>query len=222
MNMPINIPVDELQNIIQNSFQELCPKLKLDDNTLNKLRDYIILLHKWNKIHNLVRYNSIEDLVVRHMLDSAQIYSLLLPHQSVVDFGSGAGFPGVILSLLGVQKVFLVESNSKKSTFLQHASMLSDNEVTVLNKRIENICDLKCDVVTSRALAKLSDLLQFSQNYLNDGGFCLFIKGENYQQEIEEAKRVWQFSYDNITSVTNPASKIIKINYPFSCNNTGT
>ena len=196
------------------------PSLILDDAMIDKLNRYIELLQSWNATHNLVRYKTVDDLIIRHIIDSAQIYHLISPEQVVIDFGSGAGFPGIILSLLGIKKIYLIESNSKKATFLRFASMISDNEVVILNRRIEEINDIQGDVITSRALAHLTDLLKMTRGYLTKSGFCLFIKGEKYQQEIAEASQHYNFQYEIFPSVTHQESGIVKL--LFNDNITGT
>ena len=140
---------------------------------MDKIRDFVSreafeqivefekLLLKWNKTINLISAKTSEDIMNRHILDSLQLLPLIDLDAKIIDFGSGAGFPAIILSIAGIENITLIESDSRKTAFLLQASKLSNNNIRVINDRIENIDNLECDIVTSRAFAELNSI--FSQ-----------------------------------------------------------
>ena len=201
--------VSNIKELLVDTFDRY--NIAFDSDILYMTERYIVLLDEWNNTHNLVRYSSIEELVVRHVIDSAQLYQYIEPEDIVVDLGSGAGFPGIILSMLGVKKIYLLESNSKKSTFLQYASTLSNNQVIVLNERIEKIRDIKADVITARALADLDKLIHLTQNFILDHTRCLFFKGKNHHKETAQALAHWEFNINIFDSVTQEEAKILQL-----------
>lgn len=150
---------------------------------------YVELLEKWNKKINLVAKE--EDIWRRHILDSAQLFEFIDPKDKIIDVGSGAGFPGVILSLMGAKDVTLIESDVRKSAFLLQAAKLSPNKITVVNERIEKL-ELECDILTCRAFASIDNILNLCQT-IKVGKKLLLLKGQKAMIEIEEAKANWQF-----------------------------
>ena len=140
-------------------------------NSNSDLEKYIELLKKWQKAVNLISLNTLPDIWNRHILDSAQLY-LLIPDKKItlVDMGSGAGFPALVLAILNknnngpIQQMFLIESDMKKTLFLKEVIRELKLPVQVLNKRIENVSGIQADVLTARALSSLSDLLILGKN----------------------------------------------------------
>ena len=181
--------------------------------TFSKLLAYHGLLLKWQKAFNLVSPNTISDAWNRHFIDSFQIIKYIEKTSSILDMGSGAGFPGLVLAIAGHGKTTLVESDSKKIEFMKNVSRETFCEVEIIHSRVENLKNRKFDVITSRALSSLKNLLELSYPFLaNDLSYCLFPKGENWIKEIEEAKASWNFKYEAIPSLTNANSCIIRIN----------
>ncbi len=145
--------------------------------TMVRLEDYVRLLSAWNRRINLVGRNTIGDVWQRHILDSAQ----LLPHlpagtRTLVDLGSGAGLPGLILSILGVPEIHLVESDRRKAVFLAEAIRLTRAPATLHVNRAETIRHLRGDIVTARACANLGDLLGLALPFIGPRTICLFLK----------------------------------------------
>ena len=142
--------------------------------TLARLESYAALLEKWSRAINLVGRDTLPDLWGRHMLDSAQLVDHLPPPpqdrpRRLLDLGSGAGFPGLVLAILGAGELHLVEADGKKCGFLREAaraSKTSGAEVTVHHTRIESLPPLAVDVVTARALAPLPRLLELAAPFL--------------------------------------------------------
>ncbi|BFD45429.1 MAG: 16S rRNA (guanine(527)-N(7))-methyltransferase RsmG [Rickettsia endosymbiont of Sergentomyia squamirostris] len=177
---------------------------------LDALKKYQSLTLKWNKTINLVSCNTEREFWVRHILDSLQLMKYI-NNQNIhlIDVGSGGGFPGIVLSIAGIKNVTLVESDVRKSIFLLQASKISTNKVNVVNQRIENV-KLDCDILTSRACAQLEKIFVYTQ-HINVRNKYLLFKGEQYQKEIEIAKKRWSFCYSMYDSETSNNSKILEI-----------
>lgn len=181
--------------------------------TLDRLKVYHDLVIKWQGTINLVAHT--HDLWNRHIIDSAQLFSLLTtPDRSLVDLGSGGGFPGLVLAILGVREVHLVESDTRKCAFLREAARLTgSSNVAVHHTRIEMFHVKHCDVVTSRALAPLTDLLSIANALSQPNTTCLFPKGKNYRIEMEEAAKAWHFDAEIHPSITSDAAVILAIQH---------
>ncbi len=180
--------------------------------TRERLDLYADLLRKWQRSINLVGPRTIDDLWNRHFTDSAQLLPLIPPASRVlVDFGSGAGFPGLVLAILGVAEVHLIESDQRKATFLREVARATGTPVTVHAKRIEQVAPFPADVVSARALAPLGDLLGFAAPFLHPDSLCLFPKGQMAEDELTAASRTWNINVDRIQSVTDPSATILRI-----------
>jgi 16S rRNA (guanine527-N7)-methyltransferase len=185
--------------------------------TLDLLKSYQQLVQKWNPVINLASKQSMADLWNRHIVDSAQVFPLIPSEARLcVDVGSGGGFPGIVLAAISTsldleRHFILVESDQRKSTFLRQVIRDLSLKAEVRSERIEKLDDLNAEVFSARALASLSKLLQFAQIHLTENGVCLFPKGENYREEIEEAQKRFIFEYEAIESVTDSRSAILKI-----------
>jgi 16S rRNA (guanine527-N7)-methyltransferase len=178
--------------------------------TLLNLSKYSQLLEKWNKTINLVSPTTIKDVWSRHIIDSAQIFPhLSSPADTVLaDFGSGAGFPGLVLAIMGVKKTHLIESDSRKCAFLSEVVRATKVDVTVHNERVENV-DLKVDVITARALAPLQDLLEYAKPFMKEHTVCFFPKGQGYEEELTAINGMWQGEITKIPSMTGSSSTIL-------------
>ncbi len=183
-------------------------------DTLAKFDIYEQLLVKWQKAINLVGPSTLDDIGSRHIFDSAQMLRYI-PNVDVklVDIGSGAGFPGLVLAILGVADVHLVESDQRKATFLREVARATDTKVTVHDIRAEDTKIEKMDVMTARALAPLTDLLGHMHRMTTAGHECygLFSKGLQYHEEIETASKDWEFALEIFPSETDMAGKILRI-----------
>jgi 16S rRNA (guanine527-N7)-methyltransferase len=180
--------------------------------TLVRLEAYAALLVQWNPRINLVSRDSLRDPWRRHFLDSAQ----LLPYvpasaRSLVDLGSGAGFPGLVLAILGVAGVELVESDARKCAFLREAARIADAPVTVHHARIEALPPHQVDVVTARACAPLDRLLVMAQRFIGPRTICLFLKGERAAEELTAARRGWTMRAACHPSRADPRGVILKL-----------
>jgi 16S rRNA (guanine527-N7)-methyltransferase len=169
--------------------------------TLERLTLYLDLLQRWQRAVNLVGASTLADPWRRHILDCAQLVAHLpATAGTVIDLGSGAGLPGMVLALLGVRGIHLVESDQRKAQFLREAARITGAEVTVHAERIEQLAGLRGDVVTARALAPLPRLLALAENVLEPQGVCLFLKGEQVERELTDARETWHMQLEIIRS----------------------
>lgn len=178
--------------------------------TLARFEAYAGLLRLWSGRINLVGGATLGDLWRRHFLDSAQ----LLAHvpagtRSLVDLGSGAGFPGLVLAILGVPGVELIEADARKCAFLREAARVTAAPVTIRNARIEAVMPHIVDVVTARGCAPLDRLLALAQPLIGSGTLCLFPKGEKAEQELTAARQAWKMDVTCHDSRSDPRGVIL-------------
>ncbi len=148
----------------------------------------------------------------RHILDSLQLVDLLPAGcASAVDLGSGAGFPGLVLAIATGLVFDLVESDKRKSAFLTYAAQLTSAPVRVHPCRIEECGISGADVVTSRALAPLTQLLDYAAPLLAPRGVCLLPKGENASAEIADAATIWRMQVRRVPSRVSERGEVLCI-----------
>ena len=183
--------------------------------TLGLLVAYVDLLRCWQEKINLVGASTLDNLWHRHMLDSAQLLALLpAKAQTLVDLGSGGGFPGMVLSIMGVPEVHLVESNQRKAAFLREAARVSVGNVIVHATRIEALRPFSADVVTARALAPLPRLVAYAAPFVATGGICIFPRGRGVEKELTKVDEIWKMRLMRIPSRTDPYATILRIGAP--------
>ena len=181
--------------------------------TLDRLVRYAEALTRWQARINLVAPATLPDLWRRHMLDSAQLLPLIPPGaRRLIDLGSGAGFPGLILAILGMPEVHLVEADARKCAFLREAARLAGaGTVTIHNRRIESMPPEPFDVVTARALAPLPKLLTLARRFAGPGTIFLFPKGRAVSEELINLPEIATMRLDRIASRTDPDAAILKL-----------
>lgn len=185
--------------------------------TFQALRDLESLVRRWNPAINLVSKNTVPQLWDRHIVDSAQIFSLCPPGARLwVDLGSGGGFPGLVVAILAREQmpdlhVKLVESDLRKSTFLRQAAYSLGLSVTVVTDRIETLAPMGADVLSARALAALPSLVEYAAIHMKADGVAIFPKGARHQEELAEARRSWTFDVDSRPSLSDGEAAILVI-----------
>ena len=182
--------------------------------TQERLTAYVALLTKWNAKINLVGPATLPDVWRRHILDSAQIHPQIAAAGTLVDLGSGAGLPGLILAILGGPQVHLIEADARKCAFLHEAARVTGAVVTVHNRRIEAAPAIAADVVTARALAPLAQLLDHAVRFLTPAGKCVFLKGARQADELTEARKTWHMSVTERPSLSDPSGVILEVESP--------
>ena len=186
----------------------------ISSNDIKKFDIYADYLVKWQTNRgNIVSRESLDVLWSRHFIDSAQIYYIINNSLkgNCIDFGSGAGFPGMVINLLGYTNITLIEANKNKVEFLKKLIKFTESTSRVIHSRIENNTNLKPEIITARAVSKLNNLLKLIHPYRDSLKIAIFPKGKTYLDEIEEAKKFWNFNYTLVQSITNKDSKIIVI-----------
>lgn len=192
--------------------QQLQAALGLDAAVTDRLQAYVDLLRKWQSRINLVAPATLDDAWRRHILDSGQLLPLMAGHPGpVLDLGSGAGFPGLVLAILGRKDVILVESDRRKAAFLQEAARVTGTEVGIEACRIEALRAIRAGIVTSRALAPLSDLLHYARRYADESTLYLFLKGERAEAELTTARERWNMRVDKIPSLSDARGVILRL-----------
>lgn len=180
--------------------------------TLDRLRAYAELLVRWQAKINLVGPDTIPDLWRRHFLDSAQLIPLLPQSiHRVMDMGSGAGFPGLVLAVMGAPDVHLIESDARKCAFLREVARVTGTRATIHNCRIEKVPPLAADLVTARALAPLEKLLDWAAPHMAPGAQCLFLKGRGSEDELTAAAKEWNISVGRVPSLSDPSGAILHL-----------
>ena len=180
----------------------------------NKIRltKYVDFLIEYNNKINLIGKSTINDIWNRHITDSLQLVKNIDNYNiKIADLGSGAGLPGIPLSIIGIKEVHLFEKSVRKCEFLEQAKNFSNNKIIVRNENLNEIKKENFDIIVSRALADLNTLLHFSKNLSTKSTKLLFLKGKKIYNEIEEAKKYWHFDYKLIDSITSNEGKIIEI-----------
>ncbi|MGB0749756.1 MAG: 16S rRNA (guanine(527)-N(7))-methyltransferase RsmG [Magnetospiraceae bacterium] len=198
----------------ENAFQEITG---VSRETLDRLRAYADLLRHWQKRINLIGPATVPDLWRRHFLDSAQLFPLLpTTATSVVDLGSGAGFPGLVLAAMGAPNVHLIDSDQRKGVFLREAARIMEVRVSIHTRRLENYPEsfpheISADVITARALAPLEKLLPLAIPMLSGTGTCLFLKGKRSAEELTACGKNWTMTSTILPSQTDPDGVILRL-----------
>jgi len=190
---------------------DLVRELDLPAETRARFQLYGELLAKWQRRINLVGNRTLADMWRRHFLDSAQLAPLLPTGATVIDLGSGAGFPGLVLALLHDGPVHLVESDARKCAFLREADRVTEAGAIIHVGRIEALDLPPADVVTARALAALDVLLGYAEPLLKPDGFCLFAKGQKAAEELTGIGKSWTMTTSRIPSRSDPSGVIVKL-----------
>jgi 16S rRNA (guanine527-N7)-methyltransferase len=193
-------------------------QMAVSRETLERLDAYVDLLAKWSKITDLISDAAWPTLWTRHIADSGQLLALAPSAKTWLDLGSGAGFPGLILAILIAEQpdanVTLVESDKRKAAFLSEAGRALSLAVSVHGERTEKVIRENAaapDIVTARALAPLSRLLQMTGPLISKCAVGLFLKGKSLQDELTPEMASDRFSFETIPSRTSPDGHILRV-----------
>ena len=211
---------------MQINFNKLKKCIDVSCETLDKLMIYSELLHLWQKKMNLVSNNSLIEAENRHFIDSAQLYKFCnKTNGNILDFGSGAGFPGAVLSMFGLPNIILIESNKKKCSFLKNLKKETNSNFEIINSRIEDLEFLNPSLIVSRALTSTKNLISLSTDYMLKSNEInteeeaiknlpnlLFLKGKNYYKELKDIPDKWKINFSFYSSITSAESKILMYN----------
>ncbi len=192
------------------SAADVAARVPLPPEVLDRLAVHLELLDRWQRRINLVGASTLADPWRRHVLDSVQ----LLPHMPappcrILDLGSGAGFPGLVLAVASGCHVDLVDSDARKCAFLREAARLAGADVAVHATRIEALSIAPADLVTARACAPLPRLLDLALPHLAAHGRCLFLKGRDLDAELTESMKTWMMRTRRIPSLSDPTGTLL-------------
>lgn len=199
--------------------EDFAHAFNVSHETLAQLKTYETLLRQWQKAMNLVAPATLDELWSRHFADSAQLVDLAPDAVNWLDLGSGAGFPGLVIAIMTAnhqnRSVHLVESNSRKCAFLQEVARRTGVSVRIHEGRIDDIARGgrvgEIDVVTARALAPLSRLLELAERFFSERTIGLFLKGREAAREVDEARENPHFSFRSIPSRVHGEGRIIEV-----------
>lgn len=186
--------------------------LGVSRETLEPCRVLIELLERWQGAVNLVGRSTLADPWRRHILDSAQLLRHLPARPgTIIDLGSGAGFPGLVLAILADRDVHLVESDGRKIQFLREARRLLGIAARLHHARIEALSAWQAGVVTARALAPLDRLLPLAEPFITRDTRCLFLKSDEVERELTTAARDWHMKVRRHASVSDPRGVVLQL-----------
>lgn len=202
-------------NLIKDKLAEI--NLELNDEKLGKLQRYVELIEKWNKTYNLVGKSTLEEIYSRHVLDSLQLIQFIdtnnLKERKILDFGSGAGMPSVMLAIvLDDVQITACERIGKKCQFLNQVRReLALTNYTVVQDDVRNINDI-FDLITCRAVASMQDIFELTSPVKQEKQPYLLPKGTNYLEEIKQANDAgFNFEYSVDKSIVNDESVVLSL-----------
>ena len=192
---------------------DIVSEFVLNKTQVDKIDFYLSSIIEYNKHTNLVGKSTIENIWDRHVLDCLQLTKYIINKKlKILDLGTGAGLPGVLFSIVGYQRVLMVDSVKKKTDFVRKIIKELSLTAKIQNKRIEKLPTSKHDVIVSRALAPLVKLLTYARMYSNKNTTSLFLKGRNAISEIDIASKVYFFEFEKIKSLSSDDGCVLKIN----------
>ena len=190
----------------------LAGQIDVSRETMDRLTAYVELVEKWQQRVNLVSASTLPDIWMRHIWDSAQLAALVpAGTDRILDVGSGAGFPGLVVAALCDAELHLVESDQKKAVFLQTVIRETGIRAIVHNRRIESLPPIGANIVTARALASLDRLLELLEAQLVPGTRCLFLKGARAESELAALDTRSDIIRRLHPSLTNPEAFVLDL-----------
>jgi len=196
----------------ETSLEKIGDFLDVPRETQEKLDCYVQLLIKWQARINLISSKTLPEIWHRHILDSAQLVSYLPKTPSVIlDMGSGAGLPGVILAILTGHQLNLVESDSRKIAFMRTALRETGTSAILHEQRMETVPALRPDIITARALAPLSQPLTLASGQHHEKIEYLFLKGREAKQELTALPACPKMEAECLPSMTDSQASIIRL-----------
>ena len=185
----------------------------LSRRQIDLIDSYIIKLTEINQIHNMVGPSTIDVVWDRHINDSLQLSEFILnKNASIIDFGTGAGLPGVILYIFGYTNILMIDSKMKKINFIKEFAHEQSLEIKTICTRVEKIKNQRFDFIICRAFAPLLKLLDYSRFFTKKNTSLLFLKGRSVKKEIEDAKKYFNFEYSLYKSKSQGDGFVLKIN----------
>lgn len=192
--------------------EEIISYLNLSRNHVEKIDFFIQKICNHNRHTNLVGKSTLENIWDRHILDCLQLSKHINDKKlKVFDLGTGAGLPGILLSIIGFKNILMVDSVKKKTDFIKGVIKDLSLDAKVQNKRIEMVKIAKQDIIISRALAPLSRLLTYALLHSEKNTTLLFLKGRSVNSEIEIAMKNFDFDFKKLESISKGGGCILRI-----------
>jgi 16S rRNA (guanine527-N7)-methyltransferase len=188
------------------------------DQVAADLESFSTLLTKWQRVQNLVSRETLSDVWKRHLADSLQVLKMLRDQDNVIlDLGSGGGMPAIPMAIGSkgsARRFTLVEPNGRKVSFLRTVARELGLAVTVIDKRSDEIDSRETfhpDIITSRALASLSELCAMSAPFFTPQTRAIFHKGREHVEELVESSAVWHHDVVVTGSDTDPQGVLLEL-----------
>ena len=192
---------------------DIVSEFVLNKTQVDKVDFYLSSIIRHNKHTNLIGKSTIENIWERHVLDCLQLTKHITDKKlKILDLGTGAGLPGILLSIVGYQRVLMVDSVKKKTDFVRTIIKELSLTAKIQNKRIEKPPISQHDIIVSRALAPLVKLLTYARMYSNKKTTSFFLKGRNVISEVDMAAKVYFFEFEKIKSLSSDDGCVLKIN----------
>ena len=191
---------------------EIVSHFNLNKMQIEKIEFFITSIINHNQHTNLVGKSTIENIWDRHVLDCLQLTKYISNKKlKILDLGTGAGLPGVLLSIVGYQNIVMIDSIKKKTDFVKKIIKELSLSAKIQNKRIEKTLTSQQDIILSRALAPLIKLLTYARMHSNKNTTSLFLKGRNVNNEIDKAMKEYFFDFEKIESISSGDGCILQI-----------
>jgi 16S rRNA (guanine527-N7)-methyltransferase len=193
---------------------EFLATISVSRETEEWLARYETLILKANQSLSLIADSTLEQIWTRHFLDSAQLLSLIPdPKKILVDIGTGAGFPGLVLAIMGLPNVHLIEHNMQKVAFLRTVVADLDLPVTIHAMKSQSVRPFAAGAVTARALKPLATLIGLARPFIGSETVAIFPKGRRAAEELAEAQPKWRMQVERFPSLTDPESTIYRLSH---------
>lgn len=183
----------EFKEIFINESKDL--NLEINDKQLELFYQYMNGIIDWNDKINVTAITDEKMFIVKHFVDSLAINKFVAQAKSIIDIGTGGGFPGIPLKIMNYdKKVTLIDSVNKKLNVIRDITKDMDlGELEILHSRAEDLASKQeyretYDIATTRAVSNFSTILEYMLPFIKVGGYAICMKGPNYTEEFEEAK----------------------------------
>jgi len=186
----------------------------VDKEKKRLLEKYVFLIKKNQENVSVIGKSTISDIWLRHIIDSLQIIKYLPKEEKnkfLIDVGTGAGLPGVVLAIMGRSDVLLCEKSPKKTNFLKVVLKECSLNAKIYNCRIEDIIMNNIAIIVSRAYASIKKLILTNIHLISKETILVIHKGKKHMKEIAEAKKEFAFNFKKFDSITSKEGVILKI-----------
>ena len=206
----LNIKKLKVTRLLEPLLEKYCKENFSDSLDISsKLLEFKKLILDENQNMNLIGKSTINDFDQRHFLDCIQIHTYMPDKTKViVDLGTGAGLPGILLSIIGYKKLHLVEKSPKKSAFLESCKLRLGLDYAIHNKPLTDVSLSNVQYIVARAFAPISKILNFTKQMVSSQTQYILLKGKSYLEELNLVNNK-NFKWKDFPSITSDESRII-------------